>query len=173
VNAVDGLKAALILFVAVVLQVTFLGTWGFLAPDLVLVTVVVIALLRGPVFGAIAGFGAGLLLDVATLSPVLGVASLVLATAGYWIGRYGETTGRDRTHAPYLSVAVASVAVAIATLALEFLLQQPAYGQRVLFHLPGLVVVNVALTLPVFRLCRRALRRGGTLERTAEVRLLG
>jgi rod shape-determining protein MreD len=157
----------------VLLQVTFLGTWGFVAPDIVLVTVVVIALLRGPVFGAIAGFGAGLLLDIATLSPVLGVASLVLATAGYWIGRYGETTGRDRTHAPYLSVAVASVAVAVATLALEFLLQQPAYGQRVVFHLPGLVLVNVALTLPVFRLCRRALRRGGTLERTAEVRLLG
>jgi hypothetical protein len=65
------------------------------------------------------------------------------------------------------------VVVAVATLALEFLLQQPAYGQRVLVHLPGLVLVNVALTLPVFRLCRRALRRGGTLERTAEVRLLG
>jgi rod shape-determining protein MreD len=173
VNAVDGLKAGVILFVAVVLQVTFLGNLGFVAPDLVLVTVVVVALLRGPVFGALAGFGAGLLIDVATLSPVLGVASLVLATAGYWIGRYGETTGRDRTHAPYLSVAVATVVVAVATLALEFLLQQPAYGQRVLVHLPGLVLVNVALTLPVFRLCRRALRRGGTLERTAEVRLLG
>jgi rod shape-determining protein MreD len=173
VNAVDGLKAGVILFVAVVLQVTLLGNLGFVAPDLVLVTVVVVALLRGPVFGALAGFGAGLLIDVATLSPVLGVASLVLATAGYWIGRYGETTGRDRTHAPYLSVAVATVVVAIATLALEFLLQQPAYGQRVLVHLPGLVLVNVALTLPVFRLCRRALRRGGTLERTAEVRLLG
>jgi rod shape-determining protein MreD len=173
VNVADGLKAAVILFVAVVLQVTFLGTLGFVAPDLVLVTVVVVALLRGPVFGAFAGFGAGLLLDVATLSPVLGVASLVLATAGYWIGRYGETTGRDRTHAPYLSVAVATVVVSIATLALEFLLQQPAYGQRVFVHLPGLVLVDVALTLPVFRLCRRALRRGGSLERTAEVRLLG
>jgi len=63
-----------------------------------------IALLRGSVFGAIAGFGTGLLLDTATLGT-LGVTSLLLTVFGFWIGRYGETTARDRFHAPFLSVA--------------------------------------------------------------------
>jgi len=44
-------------------------------------------------------------LDVGTLGT-LGLTSLLLTVAGFWIGRYGETTARDRFHAPYLSVAV-------------------------------------------------------------------
>ena len=63
-------------------------------------TLVAIALLRGSVFGAVAGFGAGLLVDTANLGT-LGVTSLLLTIAGYWIGRYGETTARDRFHAPF------------------------------------------------------------------------
>ena len=47
----------------------------------------------------------GLLLDTATLGT-LGVTSLLLTVGGFWIGRYGETTARDRFHAPFLSVAV-------------------------------------------------------------------
>ena len=77
-------------------------------PDLLLVTLVAVALLRGSVAGAVGGFFAGLVIDTATLGT-LGLTSLVLTLAGYWIGRYGETTGRDRGHAPYLSVAVITV----------------------------------------------------------------
>ena len=73
-----------------------------------LVALLSIALLRGSVFGAVAGFGTGLLLDTATLGT-LGFTSLLLTLAGFWIGRYGETTARDRFHAPYVSVAVVTV----------------------------------------------------------------
>ena len=66
-------------------------------PDLLLVMLVAVALLRGSMFGAIGGFFAGLLVDTASLGT-LGLTSLVLTIAGYWIGRYGETTGRDRAH---------------------------------------------------------------------------
>jgi rod shape-determining protein MreD len=174
VSVADAAKAALLLWLAVLLQATLLSGLGLVSPDLVLVTVVVVALMRGAEFGAIAGFAAGLLLDVATLSPLLGVSSLLLATTGYWIGRYGETTGRDRSHAPYLSVAVATVLVSFATLSLYFVLQQPVSAQRVLFHgLPGRLLLDVLLTAPLFRIARRLLRRQGMLERTAEVRLLG
>jgi rod shape-determining protein MreD len=174
VSVADAVKAGLLLWLAVLLQATLLSGLGLVSPDLVLVTVVVVALLRGSIVGSIAGFAAGLLLDVATLSPLLGLASLLLATTGYWIGRYGETTGRDRAHAPYLSVAVATVLVAFATLALFFLLQQPVSAQRVLFHaLPGRLLLDIVLTAPLFRIVRRLLRRPGMLERTAEVRLLG
>jgi rod shape-determining protein MreD len=174
VSARDIAKTAVFLWAAVLFQVALFGGLGLLAPNLALVGVVCVALLRGPVVGASAGFAAGLLLDVATLSPVLGVSSLVLATAGFWIGRYGETTGRDRRYAPYLAVAVASVAVPVVTLVLDLMLQEPVFVQRVLFHaLPARLVVDVAFAWPVYRIARRLLRRGGSLERTAEVRLLG
>ena len=59
----------------------------------------------------------GLLLDTATLET-LGLTSLILTLGGYWIGRYGETTGRDRTHAPFVSVAVVTVLYAVGVLVL-------------------------------------------------------
>jgi rod shape-determining protein MreD len=161
-------------WLAVLLQATLLSGLGIASPDLVLVVVVVVALLRGPVVGSVVGFGAGLLLDVTTISPVMGITSLVLATTGYWAGRYGETTGRDRRHAPYLSVAVATVLATLATVALRFVLQQSESAPRALFHqLPPRLLLGVLLTAPLFRLARRVLRRRGMLERTAEVRLLG
>ena len=95
------------------MQVSVLSAYTPLggSADLVLVTLVSIALLRGSVFGAAAGFGAGLLLDIAHLET-LGFTSLLLTVAGFWIGRYGETTARDRFHAPYVSVAVVTVLLA-------------------------------------------------------------
>ena len=87
-----------------------------------------VALLRGSVFGAIAGFGTGLLLDTASLGT-LGVTSLLLTIAGFWIGRYGETTARDRFHAPYLSVAVVTVLYAYGQILLRFVLGEPARGR--------------------------------------------
>jgi rod shape-determining protein MreD len=72
----DIAKAAAVLFVAAILQVTLLSQIDVFhgAPDLVLVTLVAVALLRGTIFGAAAGFGAGLVVDTATLQT-LGVTS--------------------------------------------------------------------------------------------------
>ena len=105
VNGFDVVKVAALLFVAAILQVSIFSQVHVLGgvPDLLLVTLVAVALLRGAVVGACGGFFAGLLVDTATLGK-LGLTSLVLTIAGYWIGRYGETTGRDRAHAPFLSV---------------------------------------------------------------------
>ena len=93
-----------------------------------LLTLVAIALLRGSIFGAVAGFFAGLLVDTANLGT-LGVTSLLLTIAGYWIGRYGETTGRDRAHAPFVSVAVVTVLVQFGALILHFVLGDPVSAQ--------------------------------------------
>ena len=43
----------------------------------------------------------GLLIDIANLGT-LGFTSLLLTLAGFWTGRYGETTARDRFHAPFV-----------------------------------------------------------------------
>ena len=84
----DIAKGAAVLFVAAIFQVTLLSQIDVFygAPDLVLVTLVAVALLRGTIFGAAAGFGAGLVVDTATLQT-LGVTSLLLTIAGYWIGQ--------------------------------------------------------------------------------------
>ena len=96
-----SLRIAPLVFVAAVVQVTVLGGTRLLwaEPDLLLVTIVCIALAAGAIPGAAAGFAGGLLVDIMTLGT-LGLTSLVLTLAGYWAGRYGETTGRGRTHAP-------------------------------------------------------------------------
>ena len=169
---VDGLKAAALLFVAAIAQVSILAGVDVFGgtPDLVLVTLVSLALLNGAIFGAVAGFCVGLVVDVGTFAT-LGFTSLLLTTAGYWIGRYGETTGRGRTRAPYLSVAVVTVLVAFGALALHFMLGQNAPARVVLVDaLPPSLLLNLLLTAPVFALCRRLLRRE---ERVPEVQLLG
>jgi rod shape-determining protein MreD len=136
------------------------------------VTLLSLALLRGSVFGAVAGFGTGLLLDTATLGT-LGVSSLLLTVAGFWIGRYGETTARDRFNAPFLSVAVVTVLFAFGQLALQFLLGEPAPAGLVLHGLPLGLLVNLLLTLPVYTLVRRMFPPPELGDRVREVRLLG
>lgn len=171
------LKGGVLVLVASVLQVSIVAgivVFGG-SPDLVLVTLVCIALLRGSVYGAVAGFGAGLVLDTANLDT-LGVTSLLLTLAGYWIGRYGETTGRDRGHAPFLAVSTVTVLYAAGALVLHFLLGEPAPARRVLLEtLAQGVALNLLLTVPVYLLVRWAIRQApGRIGRTApEVPLVG
>ncbi|MBA3841242.1 MAG: rod shape-determining protein MreD [Actinobacteria bacterium] len=169
----SGAKAALVLFVAALFQLAVLTEYHpFRASSIVLVALLSVALLRGSTFGAVAGFGTGLLLDTATLGT-LGVTSLLLTVAGFWIGRYGETTARDRFHAPFLSVAVVTVVYSYADLGLRFLLGQSAPAAVVTHALLVALLLNLLLTLPVYALIRRLfppLELGG---RVREVRLLG
>jgi rod shape-determining protein MreD len=169
----DGVKAALVLFVASLLQLSVLTEYrAFRTSSIVLVALVSIALLRGSVFGAIAGFGTGLLLDTATLGT-LGVTSLLMTVSGFWIGRYGETTARDRFHAPYLSVAIVTVLYGFGQLVLQFVLGQPAPAGLVIRALPVALLVNLLLTLPVYALVRRLFPPLELGDRVREVRLLG
>jgi rod shape-determining protein MreD len=150
-------KAAVLFFFLTVIQVTIVSSIGILggSPDLVLVTLVAVALTQGSIFGAVTGFWAGLLLDVARLGT-LGFTSLLLTLAGFWIGRYGETTGRDRAHAPLLSVAVVTVLYSIGSLAMHFLLRESAPARIVLIdELPATVALNLLITFPVFWLVKR------------------
>jgi rod shape-determining protein MreD len=161
--ATDVLKAGIVFFVAVVLQAAIVSAvepFGGSA-DLVLVTLTAAALLRGAIFGALAGFYAGFLLDAANLET-LGLSSLLLTLAGYWIGRYGETTGRDRAHAPVLAIAVVTVLYAFGSLAMHYLLGDPVSAQSGLVDaLPAQILLNLVLTIPVYALCRRIFARPG------------
>ncbi|TMM25579.1 MAG: rod shape-determining protein MreD [Actinobacteria bacterium] len=172
---VEPAKVGVLVFVAAILQVSIFSTLQILggAPDVVLLTLVGIALLRGSIYGACAGFFAGLLIDTANLGT-LGVTSLLLTIAGYWIGRYGETTGRDRAHAPFVSVAVATILVQFGALFLHYMLGDPVSARVVLLDaLPAKVGLNLLLTLPVYALTRWVLGLGTAPEGATEVQLLG
>ena len=160
----DVLKAAIAFFVAVVIQATIVSSITVAGgkADLVLVTLTAVALLRGSIFGAVAGFYAGFLLDAANLDT-LGVSSLLLSLAGYWIGRYGETTGRDRAHAPLVSIAVVTAVYAFASIALHAMLGESVSVQGALRSLPAQILLNLLLTVPVYALMRRMFASGQRL----------
>jgi rod shape-determining protein MreD len=172
---VEPAKAGALIFVASILQVTIFSSVDILGgtPDLVLLTLMAVALLRGSIYGAAAGFAAGLIVDTANLTT-LGVTSLLLVIAGYWIGRYGETTGRDRAHAPFVSVAVATILVQFGALFLHYMLGDAVSARVALLDaLFPKVALNLLLTLPVYALVRRMLAWATEPEGVTEVQLLG
>jgi rod shape-determining protein MreD len=174
VNVVDSVKVVVLLFVAAIMQVSIFAQVHILGgmPDFLLVMLVAVALLRGAVVGAFGGFFAGLLVDTASLGQ-LGLTSLVLTIAGYWIGRYGETTGRDRFHAPFLSVAVVTVLYSVGLLIVHFVLGERAPAGAMFRGLLPAIAMNLLLTAPVYALVRRLLRPFDRSGVATEVQLLG
>jgi rod shape-determining protein MreD len=171
----DPAKAAGVIGLAAILQASVFSDVHVLkgTPDLLLVTLVAVSLLRGPIAGAAAGFWGGLVLDTADLGT-LGVTSLLLTLAGYWIGRYGETTARDRSRLPFIAVAVVTFLYLLGALLLHFMLGDPAPAHRVLLDtLFQGIALNLVLTVPVYALCRRLLPQLERAERVQGVHLLG
>jgi rod shape-determining protein MreD len=153
-----ALRATPLVFLAAVFQVGAISGSRALGaePDLLLVVVVLVALVGGSIAGAIAGFAGGLLVDVMTLNT-LGTTSIVLTVAGYWAGRYGETTGRGRRYAPPLAAFAITLLATPATVALHFLLGQPISAGTALTTLIPSAIVNAALAFGLHPLCRRFL----------------
>jgi len=159
VTGVDALKAGGLILLAAVVQVS-IAEWievGEGHPDVVLVTLVAVALLRGPVFGAASGFWAGLVLDTASFGT-FGLTSLLLTIAGYWTGRFGEVTTRTSAHPLLIAVALATVGVALGSAVLHFMLGLtiPASQLFLAVLLPTLAL-NMLLAYPLYGLCARFL----------------
>lgn len=156
-TAADAARAAGLLLLAAILQVAWATPVevGNGHPDLVLVALVAVSLLRGPLLGAAAGFWAGIALDVAAIGT-LGLSSLLLTPAGYWAGRFGEATTRSSPYPPLVAVALGTAWTAIGSALVYFMLGQSAPAATVLggVLLPTLAL-NLLLAYPVYRLCRR------------------
>ena len=105
--------AAALLLLAILIQVTLLTNlpWpGAAGPDLVLVVVVALALTGGPMEGTLAGFCAGLALDVAPpATHLIGQYALVFCLVGYGCGRVGSHLG-ESVWAPIGVAAIGSAA---------------------------------------------------------------
>ncbi len=172
-NPLTAVRICLVVFVASIFQVSALSSVEVLnaAPDLLLVTVVAIALLRGSIPGAFAGFLGGLLVDLVTMST-LGVTSLLLTAAGYWAGRYGETTGRGRPQAPLVAVGAITVLVGLGAYGLHFMLGDTVSAQLTLVPLLPALLWNALLAYPVHRLLLRVVGTDEGLARAREVEIV-
>ncbi|QES50181.1 rod shape-determining protein MreD [Streptomyces venezuelae] len=107
------LLSSTLIVVALVIQVTILGRLQLpgAVPDLMLLTVVALSLVYGPMSGAILGFGAGLLADLAPPADhAAGRYALVLCVIGYLVGLARPDNGRFRSAwGPMLTVLAAAV----------------------------------------------------------------
>ena len=95
------------------------------APDLPLILVILLALRRGPEFGCVAGFAAGLLQDAAG-GGLIGIQALTKGLVGFVIGALG---GRLRVTQPLVQVSglvLLSIAEGMARFALLTVFQFPA-----------------------------------------------
>lgn len=170
----DAVRGAVVVLAAAVLQVVVfssLAVFGGTA-DLLLVTVVCLGLLRGAVMGAVAGFAGGLVVDVLTLDT-LGVSSLVLTLAGFWAGRYGETTARGTRLPALVAVGAVTVLAAAFAVVLRALLGEEVVAEHALVTaLAPALVLNLALALPAAAIVRVVVRPGSESASATEVELV-
>jgi rod shape-determining protein MreD len=167
-------RSAGIVFAAAMLQAVLFSSLVVAggAPDLLLLVVISLGLLRGSIPGAVAGFAGGLVVDLLTLDT-LGVTSLVLTLAGFWAGRYAETTARGRRLAPLLAVGVITVLSGVFTFVLHYMLGDPVDArQALLTALVPALVLNLLLALPVHALVRSMVRERAELGPTTEVEVV-
>jgi rod shape-determining protein MreD len=166
----DAIKAGVLLLFAALLQVSIASTIEVAEghPDVVLVIVIAIALLRGPVYGAVVGFWAGLVLDVVSLET-LGLTSLLLTLVGYFAGRLGDVTTRSSAHPSLVAVALGTIGFAFGSAVVHFMLGSTLSASEFFVGvlLPTLAL-NMLLAYPLYGLCRRIFPTE-VRERRAEV----
>lgn len=151
---------ALMVFVAVGFEVSVMPYVNVAdgIPDLVAPTIVVVALLRGSLVGAVSGFVAGMLLELTAPVGTLGVLALLYLIIGAWCGRYCESEESSSLLAPLALSVVAVLGVQLGYMVFQLLLghHMPAseFVGRVLF--PTLALTAL-LSPPVLLVGRRLL----------------
>jgi rod shape-determining protein MreD len=140
---------AVLLVVAVALQVTFLSRLPLpgATPDLVLLVVVATALSGGPTVGLLTGFAAGLALDlVPPADHEVGRWAFVLTLVGYLAGLAQAETRRS-AFVPLAVVATAAAGSVLLYAGLGALLEDPnVTWSAVTRLLPTAVVYDVVLS---------------------------
>jgi rod shape-determining protein MreD len=167
-------RAGVVVFVAALFQAGIFSSLliGGGAPDVLLVVVVALGLMRGSVPGAVLGFFGGLVVDLLTLET-LGVTSLMLTLAGFWAGRYAETTARGRRLPVLLAVGVVTVLAGVFGFALHYMLGDDVVARHALVTtLPPGVALNLLIALPVYALVRSVVGERTGFKPSGEVELV-
>ena len=151
-----SLRAGLVLLTAIVLQaavVSRLGIFGAHADILVLVPIAV-ALVDGPERGAMAGFVAGLAVDLLSTTP-FGLTALAYSVVGFVVGAFQHGVLRNSVVLP-----VASAVLGAALGVVVWALTATVIGQEGLLDEELLVVIAVVsvwagiLVMPAVRIAR-------------------
>jgi rod shape-determining protein MreD len=158
--AADTLRACLVILVAALVQVTVMTDIVVLGghPDLIVIVVVTLGLLRGPIIGALAGFAAGFLVDALGLG-VIGATSLALVGVGYVAGLFA---GRGRGPIGALAaVAAASVFASLTELLIAALVgADPSIAASLVFAVIPTAMLNVLIAIMLMPALRRVLLLG-------------
>jgi rod shape-determining protein MreD len=131
-------------------EITVLGA----KPDIALIAVICVSLLKGPTWGAIAGFTMGLLLDIA-LMQTMGISSFLLTLAGYFSGRYAENVDLSSWLPTTLIIFIVTVIIKTMNALMMYLIGVEASFSFVLTRiiLPT-AAINALLATPVFMVAR-------------------
>jgi rod shape-determining protein MreD len=156
-----GLKrVALMAIVVVILQITVMPyiTVADGIPDLVVALVVSVAVLRGPLVGAVTGFACGFIVELTTPIGTLGVLALLYLAVGFWCGRFA-----DRPEASTIGLPLVLIVAGAAFVQVGYALFQLLLGTEMTASVIALriVVPTVALSAllapPVLLVARRLL----------------
>lgn len=118
----EKVAVPLLVILAFLLQTTVAPHLTFIGvqPDIILIVVIVIALLRGPVIGSVCGFAGGMLKDLVLLQT-LGLDALSKTLVGYFAGRFSED-GNFSIFVGMMSVFLGSFFAEMIRLTLSYLL---------------------------------------------------
>lgn len=151
-NPFFPLKVFALILVTVVVQTSIAPYLTVLGarPDVALVMVVCLAMMRGPAWGAAVGFAAGLLIDIA-LFQTLGISSFLFTLAGYFSGRYAEGVDPDSWFPPIFTVFICTLVVQTLHAMIMFLIGiEASVGFVVLRIILPTGLLNALLAAPVF-----------------------
>jgi rod shape-determining protein MreD len=163
-------QAMVVVAAALILQVTLanrLPLPGSVAPDLVLLAVVALALVHGSLLGVVTGFLAGVAVDIMPPADhTLGRYALVYCLIGYVCGIAAKEMERSPV-LPFLAVAAGALAGSVLYLAVGATLSDPRARWPVVSHTLPLqvlydVIVSPFVVWAVLRFSRRAERQRGT-----------
>jgi rod shape-determining protein MreD len=155
-----AIRIAVIIAVAVVLQVSFFSFLDLLGstPDFLSVVIVSLGLLGGGVIGAVCGFAAGILLD-SVLLQTLGVSALVLLSIGYLAGRYREGFEISNSLTPALLAGALTLLGTAGFAAIQLMLGvETPVSLLILREIVVKGMLAFLLALPVYPLIRWVLR---------------
>jgi rod shape-determining protein MreD len=159
-NAIDGALTLLVL----VVQTTLLRymALGGLTPDLILIWVVVIAIRRGQIPATVAGFCAGLALDLLSGNDgMLGLAALTKTAAGFLAGYFYSENKVLQTLSSYRFILTLLLVATVHNLVYFIIFLQGSevswWGAVLFYGIPSAVYTAAVGLIPMFAFARKAL----------------
>ncbi|RAY10708.1 rod shape-determining protein MreD [Actinomadura craniellae] len=145
------LTAAMVIAVALILQVSVanrLPLPGAVIPDLVLLTVVALALINGPLLGLVTGFCAGLAADIIPPADhTIGRYALVYCVIGYLCGQASDEMDRSAV-VPFVAVAAGALAGTLLYAGVGMMIGDPRSALVILLRVVPVQVLYDVLASP-------------------------